>query len=517
MTRSVAGLGSQTFDLLIVGAGVYGAALACEAAARGFSVAVIDRGDFAGGSSSNSLKILHGGLRYLQKFDLPRMRSSIRARRGWAQFGPAFVTPLACAIATRGFGMRSAGVLGGALLANELVSFDRNRGLAGPHRLPPARLLSRDEYADMTRGVCAPSGSGGALWWDALAVDTERLVLELLARAADAGAVLANYVEAKSIVTSAGAVQGVMATDVEAHAELKIESRRVVCTGAAANFLAGSFPGLQRMASAPLCHALNIIVERALPTATALALPVAGAVAKSGTRAVQGELFFVPWRGRTMIGTHYALADGHSASMDFRRRSVREFLAVVRTAAPQWDLRESEVSFVHWGELPMDERWQPGEPIRLDSRTQIVDAAKMAPAAGLWLLRGPKFTTALETARIALPRIAKGVSPTSRGKGAAPRSSSHTDALQRMDREADLGAKARLAAAALYARRLEDVVLRRTACGTGGHPGRSAIEACARGMASALQWPDARIAAEIAAVEQHYRDWHCYQPRESTP
>ena len=510
MTRELKTLGSQQFDLLIVGAGVYGAALACEASRQGFSVAIVDRGDFASGSSSNSLKILHGGLRYLQQLDLPRMRSSIRARRGWAQLAPNFVTPLACAIATTGLGSRSVAALSAALLANELVSFDRNHGIRKANHLPAARLMSKNEYAAVTDGLRSIANTRGALWWDALALDTERLVLELLARAADHGAAIANYVEVKSLVTASGAVRGAVAVDVDSGGEFEIRASRVICTGSAvASEFIEAVPGLRHIARRPRCHALNLIVARTLPTRTALALSAQSST--SGAKSRKGDLFFVPWKDRTLVGTHYTMADGQAMSMQRRRQVIGEFLELIDAAAPQWSIREADITFVHWGDLPVDSRWRQGEPIRLSGHAEVIDGGA-AQLAGLWLMSGPKFTTALEAARAMLPRVTRNLEPSLRVDNGA--SSPFSDGLLRLDEANGLEAKAELAASVLQARRLQDVVLRRLGCGTGGYPGRSALDACARGMARALGWPEAKIDAEIAALEQHYRDWHFWTPPE---
>lgn len=505
MSRDPAALESQPFDLLIVGAGVYGAALAREAGMQGWSVAVVDRGDFASGSSSNSLKILHGGLRYLQQLDLPRMRSSIRARRGWAQLAPEFVTPLACAIATRGHGTRSTAALGAALLANELVSFDRNHGLRETNRLPPARLLSSNEYAAITDGLCSTGKARGALWWDALALDTERLVLELLADAADHRAVLANYVDVKRLLFDGGSVRGAVAVDNDSGRELQIRARRVVCTGSAvsAEFMR-ELPGLRHVAARPRCHALNLVVRHTLPTPTALALPATG-----GVKGLKGDLFFVPWKGFTMVGTHYALNHGQPLTPEYRRRLVGELFTLIGNAAPHWPISESSISFIHWGDLPMDKRWRPGEPIKLSGSLEVTNAG--AGAAGLWMVSGPKFTTALEAAEIALPRIVKGLDATTR-RGPQSHISEFTAGLTRMDESKDAASKAQAAACSLQAMRLDDVLLRRTGLGSSGHPGRNVLLACARGMGRALNWSDSKIAAEISAAEMEYRDKHFWEP-----
>src|SRR4051794_1854498 len=94
MIRGRAALGERMFDLLVVGGGVYGLTIAYDAAQRGLSVALIDRGDFGSGSSFNHARTIHGGLRYLQTLDLARSRESIRERRTLARIAPHAVTPM---------------------------------------------------------------------------------------------------------------------------------------------------------------------------------------------------------------------------------------------------------------------------------------------------------------------------------------------------------------------------------------------------------------------------------------
>jgi hypothetical protein len=104
MRRSIEALESGTFDVLVVGAGVQGAWVALRAAQAGCRVALIDRHDFGGATSANSLNILHGGLRYLQHLDFARMRSSIRARREFARQSARLAQPLPCVMPLRAIG-----------------------------------------------------------------------------------------------------------------------------------------------------------------------------------------------------------------------------------------------------------------------------------------------------------------------------------------------------------------------------------------------------------------------------
>ena len=88
MRRDLDRLTARAFDVLVVGGGIYGLTIACDAAARGLTSALIERGDFGSGSSFNHLRTIHGGLRYLQTLDLARARESIRERRTLARIAP---------------------------------------------------------------------------------------------------------------------------------------------------------------------------------------------------------------------------------------------------------------------------------------------------------------------------------------------------------------------------------------------------------------------------------------------
>src|SRR5712675_2250395 len=94
MIRDLDALTSRTFDVLVVGGGIYGLTIAYDAAQRGLSVALIEREDFGSGTSFNHLRTIHGGLRYLQTLDVGRARESIRERRALAIIAPDFVRPL---------------------------------------------------------------------------------------------------------------------------------------------------------------------------------------------------------------------------------------------------------------------------------------------------------------------------------------------------------------------------------------------------------------------------------------
>src|SRR5829696_8656869 len=145
MKRNLERLANQKFDILVVGGGIHGAITAWDAALRGLSVALIERGDFGGATSQNSLKIIHGGLRYLQDGNLARIRSMARERSSWMKMAPHLVHPLTCLTPTRQKISRSRLALGIALTLNDLLSLDRHRMTDLQKTLPAGSIVSQQE------------------------------------------------------------------------------------------------------------------------------------------------------------------------------------------------------------------------------------------------------------------------------------------------------------------------------------------------------------------------------------
>ena len=122
-------LESQNFDVAIVGGGIYGACITAELARLGYRVCLVEASDFGTGTSSNSLRVLHGGLRYLQHLDLRRMRESIKARSAWLRQFPGLTQPQQFLLPTTKGSLLGPVAYRVALLLNDLVSLDRNAGL----------------------------------------------------------------------------------------------------------------------------------------------------------------------------------------------------------------------------------------------------------------------------------------------------------------------------------------------------------------------------------------------------
>ena len=272
IARDPEGASRDRYDLIIIGGGIHGAMLLLEAGQRGLRSLLVERGDFGGETSFQSLRIVHGGLRYLQALDLPRFFESVRERRWFLRTFPELVTPLPCLMPLYGEGLHRRGVLGAALCANDLLSLHRNRGVGLDRRLPAGRLISAAEVRSRFPDVDGSGLQGAALWYDAHMPDSQRLLMETLRWACALGGRALNYVEAQELCAAGRGVSGISAIDTETGLDHRYHASVVVnATGPWGRGLAARFdrdaPELFRPSLA-----WNVWFARPAPSDCALAL-----------------------------------------------------------------------------------------------------------------------------------------------------------------------------------------------------------------------------------------------------
>lgn len=394
MRRDLEQLRNRNFDIVVVGGGMHGAWIALRGVQAGYRVALIEKEDFGGATSANSLKILHGGLRYLQHLDFARMRSSIRARREFARTSPHLFTPLPCVMPLKASGVRSPWILGPALLANDVLSADRNVGVDPQARLPMGRLMTAKRCAETVAPLADRTAAAGGLWWDAVALDASRLCLEALCRAAGHGAVIANRVAAQQLMSHGSKVHGLIAVDECSGQSFEVKTKAVVdATGPWAGQLS-SQSGLPTAFLPPAwIGGLNVVLRRSLGIDKAIALSAASkaadrtAVLQRATR----ELFFVPWRGVTMVGTDYhPVTDIAAGQSGPPAGAVANFVAEIAAVAPRSGVSVADVAVVHWGLLPLD-----AVGAALPRKSPIVaSGVNETGATGLVVAIGEKLTSA---------------------------------------------------------------------------------------------------------------------------
>jgi glycerol-3-phosphate dehydrogenase len=241
LRRLAAGAGGGPLDLLVIGGGVTGTGIARDAALRGLRVGLVERRDFAAGTSSRSSKLIHGGVRYLEQGDIGLVRESAAERRVLGRIAPHLVRParmIVPARSRRAYLMLNAGLwtyekVGGVGADERHVMWDRDETLA---RVPMLR----------------PDGlQGAAVYWESV-TDDARLVLETAKSAHAAGAALASYAAVTGLIVTGGRVTGARVRDAVGGGEVEIAARVVV--NAAGPWVAG----VCRLAGAPPARPLRL-------------------------------------------------------------------------------------------------------------------------------------------------------------------------------------------------------------------------------------------------------------------
>lgn len=534
MKRDLNSLQNNEFDLLIVGGGIQGACVALEAAKSGLKTALVDRSDFGGATSANSLKILHGGLRYLQHMDLPRMIESIQSRRFFADLAPELVQVLPCVMPTEKWGIKHALPMWVALKLNDMIAFNRNKGLVERVKLPPGNLLSTRNCQDLFPLVSEPFAHGGARWYDYLILNSERLTLECLHRASALGADVANYVEVEDYLIEEGVVKGVKArSDLGDGSTFEIRAKTTLNT--VGPWWNKSLQGIEKNGQAPLqfAKAVNLVLHKQLLKDHAVGLE-----SKDPENGNKKRFFFVvPWQDGTMIGTTYTPIEGADPNdLAVGDDEVRAILDAVRSWFPKAELNAKDVAFVHAGYLPID-RKKTGAGYRLHGDVSIVDHETKDQLKGLFSIKTVKYTTGPVVAREFIRRLNKKVGRKSsasestsgehelindkdldaswkqkmqqkygsRAKGILSMASKDNNLTQLIDPEHPLT----LAEVLYYIREemalhLEDVVLRRGGVGA-TIPSVRYLTKVATIVAEELEWDEERISNEILAVRKLYK------------
>ncbi len=181
MRRSIAALTEKEFDLIVVGGGIFGACAAWDAALRGMSVALVERGDFCEATSANHFKIIHGGIRYLQHGDIYRIRESSRERSALLRIAPHLTKPLPIAIPTYGHGLQGKELLKIGMSLFDLLTFDRNQHVRdlGQH-IPSSWFMSREECLNSFPGLDQNGLTGAGIFCDGQIYNPPRLALSFI-------------------------------------------------------------------------------------------------------------------------------------------------------------------------------------------------------------------------------------------------------------------------------------------------------------------------------------------------
>lgn len=532
MERTLPAMSTSPFDLLLIGGGITGAAVAWDAALRGLRVALVEKNDFGHGTSAATSKLIHGGLRYLKQGELGLVRESLRERRYMQTITPHLVYPLPFLVPAYGWGTRGPlPLLAGALLYNAL-SHDRNRVPHEDQQIPAARLLGRRATLRREPALADLDPTGGMLYYDGQLYDPGRHVLEFVLSAAEHDAQVANYAEVTNLVVEGSAVQGANVYDHLNDATYQIRARVTAnVTGPWADYVLGLLddapPDTVRRSKG-----IHIITR-----------PLGTMNQALGLQTPDGRhLFILPWRGRALIGTTDVPFEGSPDDPLVTEKDVLDFIATINATYPPANLELSDVEHFYGGLRPIVDM-QTEDTYHASRKYEIYDHAEDG-VHGLFTVIGGKYTTSRGLAETLIDRVLEQIdrpaaSCTTRHTplhGAPPDAFStflprmqhryddlpaptvehlarsygtRIDALmtraaaqpalrERLsDQSPDITAQVDHAVEYEMARRLADVVHRRTGLGSLGPPEPDTLETIAQRMAHRLDWTAARIDEEL--------------------
>ena len=551
MQRNLKSLSNRPFDLLVIGGGIHGACVAWEATLRGLSVALIEQSDFASGTSANSLKVIHGGLRYLQTADLRRMRQSIRARQTLMRIAPHLVHPMPVLVPTYGYSLKGKTAMAMALKMNDVISYDRNFLLADPQKhIPPGRILSQKACLDQLPDLPTDGLTGAAVFYDAQVYNSEQLVLAFLHSADQRGAQIANYVRAVGFTKENDRVTATTAEDQLTGDRFDIQAKAVInASGPWINQLIAT--AVEAPTPQPLAKAMNLVTRPLFGSQLDCAVGIT-------SRAPGSRLFFIaPWRGRSLIGTWYGQDTERVKPPSAKSSEVENFLTDINQAYPSFQLTIDDVQWVHTGLLPSHGTVSKSGEVNLTKHFQLKDH-RSDGLEGLLSVTGVKYTTALDLARRAVDWVFRAGFASLGKKRRMPPSISHRERLYgghieqfqtfletatKTDKEIPaqvirqmvynygsaypevlqqlagtpgggmaesahpVAAEVRYHLTRTMPQTLSDMVFRRTELGAAGHPGDEILHLCSQIMSDALGWSPDRQRTEVQQVQERFRQW----------
>lgn len=386
------------YDVVVIGGGIYGATFLFEATRRGLSAVLVEKDDFGGATSLNNFRILHGGLRYLQNLDLLRFFESVAERRWFLTNFPSLTAPIGCLMPLYGRGAKRPGLFRLALAVNAILSAARNKGVPQSNHLPCGSVVTPREVASAFPMVRQTGLKGGAIWFDGLMPDPQRILMTLLRAACSEGAVALNYVEAQETVRTGNRVTGVRIVDRLTGSVHTLSTDTVInATGPWSRQTAAALGDDRSDLFVPTL-AWNVLFDRPAVSQYAVAIEPADG----------GQiLFLLPWKGRVLAGTGHAPWTG---PVDEPRPSPEQLTAFVNQlnrSAPLLRFSENQIERVFSGLLPGARRGHAD----LSDRPLIVDHGAHGGPSGLFSVIGVKYTTARAVAERLFKSLTKQYNP----------------------------------------------------------------------------------------------------------
>ena len=537
MKRFIETYDGRTFDLVVVGGGITGAAVVYDAASRGLSVALVEKQDFGGATSAVTSKLIHGGFRYLANGELGIVRESLRERRTLENIAPNLVYPIPVLIPCYGGGMTgNRWVMRTGMLLYDLLSFDKGATWDGDKRIGSHSSLPPKDIVGAEPIFPREGLKGGFCFQDCASLFPERLTLAFVRSAAKHGAEVANYCGVEGFLRAGPdgkAISGVTVRDLTNGRTVELRGTLTVnCGGPWADRILGLADGEHNAKPIRRSEGIHVITRKLVNRHMAVMIDDSG---KKG-------FFMIPWRGHTLIGTTDKEYVGSPDEFRVTKAAVLELLDTVNTALEGTARIEyDDVLYTYGGLRPLVED-RTKDVYESSRKYEIYDNAADG-LDDLITVEGGKYTTSRNLAENVMKTVEKKLGG---ARGACVTDERHLAGceidrmerfIERLKREhrdfpgktvetvgryhgTECGAVLELArgekglvepvnddgeilAQAVHAIRhemaltLEDLLLRRTGIGTLGDPGDEVLARLADRAAEELGWDDERREQEV--------------------
>ncbi|EDZ94943.1 MAG: glycerol-3-phosphate dehydrogenase [Limnospira sp. PMC 1291.21] len=377
---------AETYDLIVIGGGINGAGVARDAALRGLKTILIEKGDFAGATSSWSTRLVHGGLRYLEYFEFPLVRESLREREILLRTAPHLVKPLLLTVPVYGGRSRPYWKIWAGMLLYDVFSYDKS--------LPTHRMLPNTQFQQLFRSLDKENLKGGAQYYDAQVEYAERLCLENIIAAKQAGATILNYVEVTGLDREGKRINKLNCRDVFSGETFTVKgSPKAVVINTSGPWVDRVCKlGRQKDEAAPIGTTRKIggtkgshIIVDPFPGAPETSLYVE---AKSDGR----PFFIVPWLGMYLIGTTDIYFNENLEAIKADNDEIDYLLRETNGILPTAELSRQDVKFTYSGVRPLP-YVEPSQKTAAITRKHIVYDHDKDGVENLLSLIGGKLTT----------------------------------------------------------------------------------------------------------------------------
>jgi glycerol-3-phosphate dehydrogenase len=377
-------LSSTTYDVAIVGAGINGAAIARDAALRGLSVVVVEKDDVCCGTSAWSSRLIHGGLRYLEHGELRLVHESLHDRGRLLEIAPHLVAPIPFVVPLYPHNHKPAWMFRAGMVLFDALSIRKS--------VPRHRRLSRKAVAVELPSLNREGFSGALRYYDGQVVFAERLVLETLLSAVDAGAVALTYTEVTKVVTEGGRATGVAVRDRRTGEERTVRASVVV--NAAGPWVDEVSAGLSLPRFIGGTKGTHLVVD-----------PFPGApdvTVYYEARSDNRPILVIPWNGRYLIGTTDDRFDGDLDTTAGTEAEIDYLLEETNFLLPRARLTRESILYTYAGIRPLP--YRPGAKPGSIPRSHLI--LTHDEVADLVTVVGGKLTPHLSLGREVVDKVA---------------------------------------------------------------------------------------------------------------